>query len=321
MKFTKILPLFYILFFVFACKKKKVEEDVTTYVPISVDHFLDDWTCSINPGEGGNFNLAEFGLWVPDPKNVSDLKAILVLLGHFNSNTLGLLNSKDWQKYAMDNHLALLAARIENFQIPTDYPYFEAGNGSGDALMLALEAIANKNNIPRVASLSFLFRGYSAGGMFSYYFSAYKPERVIAFSNIRGWDLVNMGDENKNIPALFLLGENDTLDGVPKDIVQQVVLNKRRNNGLWAFAVEPGVDHYSDLDKADSLTVKFFSSVLNLRANGTGKPLILPESSGWLGNNDTHAVFSYTDYPDDRKNASWLPDEVIATAWVDFQKK
>jgi|GEM_PF-5228164 len=46
--------------------------------------------------------------------------------------------------------------------------------------------IAEKNNVPEIATLPFLLRGYSAGGVFAHNFSTYQPDRSVAFVDIMG---------------------------------------------------------------------------------------------------------------------------------------
>lgn len=322
MKNWKTLSLLLLLLSGFACKKPTtVPED--TYVPISVGPFLDDWTCSINPGMGANFDIGEFRLWVPNVATVSNLKAVLVLLDHANSNALGMVNDTTWRNYAIANNIALLSVHLENKSpTPTTYPYSDARNGSGNALIMALEAIAKKNNIATVAALPFLIRGYSAGGMFGYYFSIFKPLRVAAFSDIRGWYITETADDNKTVPALFLMAEQDIVTYVPPDNIQQLVIKKRNVGGVWGFALEPEADHYSSLLKSDSLTRQFFSAALTKRImNGSTELINIPQESGWLGNNASNNAVPYANYTGNKKEASWLIDETVANAWIAYQKK
>lgn len=320
MKSFKLFVLSILLAGTLGCKKKQTDEEINTYVPISVDKFPDNWTCSIHPGTGANFNIAEFRLWVPDTTTTSDLKAILVLADHVNSNALGMVNDTEWRKFAIVNNIALIGVHLENTVLPTSNPYAEARNGSGEALIMALKAIAERHHFPKVGELPFLLRGYSAGGMYAYFFSAYVPARVVAFANFRGWSIGDTPDDNKGVPGLFLLAEKDPLSAVPPNI-PQMIKKKREKGGLWGYAIEPGADHYSELIKCDELAKLFFTSALNQRVKSGSNALIeLSQTSGWLGNNITKAISSYTAYPDSKTDASWLTDETVAKAWVAFQK-
>jgi hypothetical protein len=313
--------LFFLIIVLFACHKKAKESDTNTFQPIFIDHFIDDWTCAVNPGTGANFNVAEFRLWIPDTSDVPEVKAILVLADGSNSNAMYMTSENEWRKYAIANKIALMGVHLESENTSTVFEsYSNAGGGSGAALLKALEAIATKNNIPNVAALPFLLRGYSAGGMFTYYFTAYQPKRVIAFADIRGW-IINQ-NADANIPGLFLIGELDMPLSSQLYMLEQIVQSKRKQDGLWSYAIEPGADHSEGLEASDSLIKQFFSSALKYRLSPASNDLLtIDPASGWLGNNDTKSVFPYAFYPEEKGEAGWLIDEAFAKEWKEYQKK
>lgn len=328
LSYSKISLLVVLLFCVFSCHKKKGDPEPETVQPdtaMTIGTFSGNWTCSVNPGKQGNFDIAAFSLWLPNYADVSKIKAILVLAHHYNGSGLGLIYGKEWQDYAKANNVALLGVHLENTNSSnTDHIYYEAEKGSGQALLMALDAIAKKNNIPAISNLPLLFRGYSAGGMFAYHFSVFQPQRVVAFANIRGWAMDETSDVNKEIPALFLIAELDTaeVDGVnPLEQMKTIVKKKRKQHGRWGYAIEPGEDHGGDLKKSDEFARLFFTSALNYRlANGSNTLLSIPENSGWLGNNDSLTSSSFNTYPSVKENASWLLDETVSDAWKVYQK-
>ena len=80
------------------------------------------------------------------------------------------------------------------------------------------------------------------------------------------------------------------------------------------------MNHYGSLTKSDELIKQFFTSALTCRtSDGTNDLLPISETSGWLGNNVSKAVFSYAAYPDNINEASWLIDENFASKWRDYQ--
>jgi len=326
MKYKHFALLAVIMLF-FACHKSKDEpEEVAEEKQMTVGAFSDNWTCSINRGSTSNFDIAEFTLWIPNPATVSNLKAILVLANHSNSNGLGLVYDKEWQDFAKQNNVALMAMHVENLNpnLSIENLYFETTKGSGQALLMALEAITAKNAIPSVNALPFLFRGYSAGGIYSYNFSAFKPERVIAFSNIRGWILHDTPIENNGVPGLFLIAELDTEkyeNIIPRVMMEETVRAKRKQYALFSYAIEPNMDHFDDVKKSDSLTRLFFTDALKQRLQAGSNVLlpVMPES-GWLGNNDSLAVFPYASYPKKKEEASWLISEEVAKRWLKYQQ-
>lgn len=309
----QIVLLTILILSVFGCNKSEI--DNTNYKSITIGEFIDDWTCCVNPGSSSNFDIARFRLWVPNPNDVSNLKAVLVLADYYNSDGLNLAYSEEWQNYAKINCIGILAIHIESM----NSDYTEAGGGSGSALIMALEAIAKRNNIDKVASLPFLMRGYSGGGMFGYNFSGFKPQRVIAFANIRGL-LITSITNSKDIPGLILIGELE--DSQHLVGIKRIVETIRVQNGLWSFAIEPKIDHYGSLDKSDELIKVFLTSALKHRVSeGSNELLPIAQNNGWLGNNLSKIAYPYDTYPDNKNDASWLIDENFAKKWVDFQKE
>ena len=163
-------------------------------------------------------------------------------------------------------------------------------------------------------------QGYSAGGVFSYYFSDFKPERVIAFVNIRGGSVGLTSNANNNIPGLMLLGEDDVVSR--NQNMAAVVFSKRNVGGAFCYAIEPDVDHFGDLKTSWKLTRDFFSASLNKRLiSGTNELNIITENTGWLGNNTTKEIFSFNEFPNPTIEGSWLIDEEFALKWKAYQTK
>jgi hypothetical protein len=323
MKMKTRYLLFFLMIVLFACKKTATQSDTNTYQPVFIDHFIDDWACAVNPGTGANFDVAEFRLWIPDTIDVPKVKAILVLAEGSNSNATNMTISNDWRAYAIANKIALMGVHLESKSSQTVFDnYANASGGSGEALIKALEAITTHNHVPHIAALPFLLRGYSAGGMFSYFFSDYQPKRVIAFADIRGWIINQNASETKYIPGLFLIGELDMPLSSQRDMMQQIVQSKRKQDGLWSYAIEPDADHFAGLAASDSLIKLFFSSALTYRLSTASNDLLtIAPASGWLGNTDTKSIFPYATYPEEKEKAGWLIDESFAKAWKEFQKK
>ena len=273
--------------------------------------FLNDWAYSVNPGLADNFDVAQFGLWVPD--DTSNLRALLILLHGANTSALGFENNQDWQDYANEENIGLIGVSFKGGG------YTDPIGGSGKALLTALDSITKRNNIPEVYNLPFIMRGFSAGGVFSYYFSHWKPERVVAFVNIRGGGISIDTPENKHIPGLMLIGENDAPTRGERMI--NAVKANRAIGGVWGYAIEPNAEHFTSLDASNFLAKKFFSAVLDLRvSNGTNELNDIPENSGWLGNNETKDIFYFGDYPDNPAEATWLANELFGNYWQEYQE-
>ena len=311
-----ILLISILLFPIIGCEKTDtVPQESVLSEPIPFGEFIDDWTFKVNALSGHNFDVAEFRLWVPD--GIEDLRAILVLCNYHNGNGIGLTQSEPWQDFARNEKLGLIGVHFKSYQNSAGY-YSNASQGSGNALIKALDSLAQKNNLPEIKDLPFIMRGYSAGGVFSYNFSAYRPERVIAFVNIRGGSVGETISITKDIPGLMIIGENDVPTRIDK--IKEIVDLKRIEGGLWSYAIEPEVDHFGGLQESDELSRAFFSSALSQRLNNNSNQLkTISEDTGWLGNNITKEIYPFDSIPISVDEASWLINEAFAIQWKNFQ--
>ncbi len=310
----KIYRIFLFIFLITLGCNSSDSEDIIIDEPIK-DKFLDDWTYKVYPKPGNSFDIAEFRLWVPQYSNT--IKAVLVLAHSYNSNGLGLANSKEWQQYATKEHLAILAVYFKTFNDSFSY-YAEASGGSGDALLKALEMISQKNDLSNIGNLPFVMRGYSAGGVFSTSFSNFMPNRVIAFANIRGGSVDVSSINNKSIPCIMLAGEHD--NQLRNQAIKYTVLSNRAEGGVWCYALEPEVDHYGNLNRSDQLVRDFFSIALAKRLDDNSDKLkIIIEESGWLGNHTTKEIYPFNSYTENKNEASFLINEDFAIKWRAYQ--
>jgi hypothetical protein len=313
LKSISFLFVLAILLIIWACSDDSSEPQVEV---VESGEFLDEFTYRVFPKPGDNFDIAEFRLWFPEA--VEGTKLILVLSHSYNSNGLGMADSKIWQEYAKAEHMAILSVHFKNLTDSGGY-YALANEGSGKALLEALTVLSNKHEHGFLAELPMVLRGYSAGGVFSHSFSSFLPRRVVAFANIRGGGVQDSGEENINIPGLMFYGELDNQGR--NDRIKEVVVDKRSIGGQWAVVQESQVDHFGSSEKADALIREFFSSCARKRlTEGSNELMTLSEERGWLGNNSTYEVKSFDQYAQEKEHASWLVDSDFARLWSDFQK-
>ena len=121
--------------------------------------------------------------------------------------------------------------------------------------------------------------------------------------------------EQLAVPSFVMQSELDRVVDNPE--VRAVFSGNRSRGGLWALAVEPGIEHNVATSRGNSVAVSWISDALALRLPATpGDPLIaLDQASGWLGNQTTLEFAPWADYPGDRPTASWLLSESAATSW------
>ena len=307
-----ILLVFIILSFLLCCCSKENDGSIIQPQQKIEGKFLDDFTYEVFPSAQDNFDKAVFRLWIP--VDIDTLRAIVILTPGINNDGTNLIFEEEWQNFSDLEQVALMGVYLRGHgDSEKDYRYAE--NGSGAALIAAIDSIGKKNNLPQISTLPFLMWGHSAGGSFSYGFSAYMPERVVCFAALKGGIYFStQGSDNRNIPALMIAGEFDT-DNLESS--RNWFFKKREEGAIWCFAVEPNSGHR--VDRSNEFVIPFFISCLEKRLSLNSEELLnIPEENGWLGNLDNFEIAAYEDYQGDREKAAWLADEKIAKKWQAF---
>jgi pimeloyl-ACP methyl ester carboxylesterase len=272
---------------------------------------------------GANLDKAEFRIWYPD--KARSLRAVLVLVPGSNADGRPDVGDRFWQAFASRNGIALLGC---NF---TDKPhadafienYANAAQGSGQALLDALSAFSKRSGHPELATAPLLLWGMSAGGEFNYEFTAWKPERVVAFVVNKGGIYFSalLSEAARRVPGILFTGEED-LEERQRIIAGLFALN-RRAGALWALAEEPKVAHV--VGRSQEMAAIFFDAVLPLRVGapatspGPAPPaapmMRLEERSGVVGELSGQPLRPASDTPDPTHLTVWLPTERVARAW------
>jgi hypothetical protein len=266
-----------------------------------------------------NYDKAEFRLWYPD--KVRFIRAVLVLVPGANAD--GRLDVDDgfWQAFAIRHEIALIGCHF------TDKPhkesfienYANAAQGSGQALLDALTNFSRRSDHPELGNAPLLLWGMSAGGEFNYEFTAWKPERVVAFVVNKGGIYFSalLPAAARRVPGLLFVGEED-LESRKRIIAGLFALN-RRAGALWALAEEPKVGHV--VGRSREMAAIFFDAVLSLRVGSaataaTYGPLAqLEERSGIVGELVQKGLRPASNRPAPTDLTAWFPTERVARAW------
>lgn len=259
---------------------------------------------------GANFDKANFRLWLPP--GVPTVKAVLVLTPGSNGDGRAAVSDTVWQAFAASHSLALIASQLTDKPHEQNFieSYVDVSKGSGQALLDALSQFGANTKHPELATAPLLLWGMSAGGQFNYEFTAWKPERVIAFVVNKGGIYYSalVSSAARNVPGILFVGGKD-LEFRTNTIVGLFAVN-RRAGALWALAEEPSAAHIVGRSRDVALT--FFDDVLALRGP-TMK--ILPESSGLLGDLKAHTFAPLNGGKVPGYPTAWLPTERVAKAW------
>jgi dienelactone hydrolase len=265
---------------------------------------------------GLNYDRAEFRLWLPDA--VGPIRALVILVPGSNGDGRGDVDDVFWQRFATRRQLALIGCRFTDKTHEQMFieQYVDASKGSGDALLNAVAALAKKSGHPEIASAPLLLWGMSAGGEFNYEFTAWKPERVLAF-------VVNKGNvyytalapaAARRVPGVLFTGEKDLAFRV--DAINGLFAINRRAGALWAYAQEPGVGH--EIAHSREFAAVLFDEMLSRRLSETGEVRALEEKSGFYADGRLRTVQPVGETkPPASYPVSWLSSERLARAWQD----
>lgn len=268
---------------------------------------------SIPPG--ANFDRAEFRLWLPS--GAGPVRAIAVLVPGSNGDGRPQVEDAAWQAFAAKHGLALVGCRF------TDKPheqafiehYVNVSQGSGQALVDAIDQFSAQAKHPELARAPFLMWGMSAGGQFNYEFTAWKPERVAAFVVNKGGIYYSalVPAAARQVPGLLFVGAKD-LEFRTNTIVGLFNVN-RRGGALWALTDEPAAGHI--VGRSRDLAMLFYEDVLPLRlpADAGGALQPLPAQSGYLGDLKARTFQKMPEAGAPNYPTAWLPTERVARAW------
>ncbi len=265
-------------------------------------------------GPGRNYAVAEFRLWLPA---IDDgIRAIVVLMPGSNGDARSMVEDPVWQAFAMKHKLALVGCHITDKPHEQNFieEYANVSQGSGDALLGALGAFASRAHHPELGNAPLLMWGMSAGGQFNYEFTAWRPERVLAFVVNKGGiyytALAPRGA--RDVPGMLFIGGKD-LESRIQTITGLFAVN-RRAGALWALAEEPGAAHV--VGRSRDLAILFFEDILSLRLNETGALKPLAERAGFLGDPKLKSVRPMSEGSAPNYPTAWLPSSRVAHAWL-----
>ena len=261
---------------------------------------------------GNNYDKAEFRLWLPD--DVATVRAALILVPGSNGDGRPMADDPDWRAFATRNKLALVGCRFTDKQHEQSFieHYVNVGQGSGQALLTAMETFADRSKHPELATVPFLLWGMSAGGEFNYEFVAWKPERVLAFVVNKGgiYYTALASQAARNVPGVLFIGGKD-LDSRIHIITGLFDLN-RRAGALWALAEEPGVAHV--VGRSNEVAKVLYEDVLNLRLDSKEiRPLSIKD--GFIADLKAKTFRPAAGAPAGTEGTAWLPTERVARAW------
>lgn len=254
---------------------------------------------------GDYYDKAAFILWLPE--NAAPVKGIAVVLDGINVDGRHLAGRVQWQTFARDHSLALVACYFKTDDLSLSSSYCEAEHGGGQALLSALEALGKSSNHPELSTAPIVIMGFSAGGQFSYSFACFSPTRVIAFcSNKGGIYTTPVTAAAREIPGLFIAGANDT---TRRPVIAGFYNENRKRGARWCMAIEPNRGH--ETANANDLVLPFFEAVLR----DHNRPIA--ERAGVVLDLSNSKLIP-VGVPPKKIVSFWFPDEAIIPVWNKF---
>ena len=265
---------------------------------------------SIPENDTASYTYADFRIWIND--STDTLKGIYWFMHPNNGDSRDIVTDTAYQNLAQGQNFAVLGARIFNMHMDT---------GIGDAVIAAMDSFAILSEHQELSFIPFFINGYSWGGQFAYHFTKWNPERIVGFITQKGGyhDTTN-AELAIQVPALMIVGEDD-LDYRIENLTN-IFLNHRPEGAKWILAMEPGVGHTLVTDY--SFLNTFFNTVADLRVPdniNVFEPITLqtlPDSIGWLGNQETYTIGSWNCYNGNIDSSSWFPDREVGEKWQNF---
>ena len=288
----------------FSCSKGSTPPELDIDPDFVRGKFINDWAYQVFPNGADGFDSALFSMWIPS--NTSP-RAILVISPGSGSTSLGDVNLKEWQDYAIQENLALIGLQIKpNASATVSSNMF--------ALLYALKELTTKNNIESLNDLPFLFTGFSAGGRLSYNYALDKKDRTIAYANIKGF-MTEVNSNETTVPGLIIVGEQEGLQRI--ESIKKAFYSQRKNENVTSFAIEPNSGH--SIDNSNNLVRAFFSAVLKKRLV-SNELVDLTENEVLLANYDNKETYTFANYPYDKEKAVCLIDTEFKNFWLNFIK-
>ncbi len=259
--------------------------------------------------ESRDVEVTRFRVWLP--AGLSKVRGMIVLVPGSNGDGRGQVDDGSWRKLAEELGFGLIGCFFKS----DGASYCYAHNGSGEALLDALEEFAETEGHPEVRDTPLLLWGHSAGGQFNYNFACWKPERTLAF-------VVNKGGyyydtparpQVRKIPGMLFLGTEDKPERVAN--ITALFDEYRSRGALWALCREAGEGH--GVGASQKVAQEFFRAVVagRLPTNSLADVQELEEENGWLGDLETLEIAEADEFPGSPRKAAWLPSEAVAQAW------
>lgn len=276
-----------------------------------------------------------YSLWVPE--GVQTLRGVIV-----HQHGCGEGACKGGETAAYDLHWQALARKWDCALLGPSYHqkdgencrlWCDPRNGSNQTFLRSLTDLARQSGHPEVETVPWCLWGHSGGGFWASLMQTMHPERIVAiwFRSGTAYATWEKGEIPKpEIPAAAYgipiilnpgLKERDDKRFAGAWTGSMAMFKAYRPQGaLVGFAPDPRTAH--ECGDSRYLAIPFFDACLAQRLPDPGaasqalKPI--DPKSGWLAPLEGDAAVPASQFTGNPLDASWLPGEAFARAWVEY---
>lgn len=238
-----------------------------------------------------------------------------------------------WQALARKWDCALLGPSYEQLTDKDCRNWCDPRNGSDAAFQKALTHFADESKHPELTTVPWALWGHSGGGFWSSLMLTLHPERIAAifFRSGSAYAVWERGEIPKptippaayRVPFMFIGGVKEAEDPRhgPARVGDRAMLKVWREHGApGGLASDPLSGH--DCGDSRYLAIAFLDACLAQRLPDSGSTTLKPVdvNLGWFAMSGENTAQPASKFTGDKATAHWLPNEVVAKAWSDYNR-
>lgn len=269
------------------------------------------------------FDHANYSIFIPDC--TASVRGIFIHQHGCTMEGTGYPAAYDiqYQEFAKKWHLAIVGPDIFPKTGGGCSQWINPDDGSGSALLTALDSIAQQSGHNELVTAPWLLWGHSGGGYWVLAMTKTYPERIMAtfaYSPAFDPDFTYPVMATK-IPIMIRHAGAGDYNATGVDCWGTAIhtfSKLRKVNGLISIAYNKGQNH--NFSYTRYMAIPFFESVLSQRlpANGAHMLRDMDPAKSWLGDTLTHEIFKSSTYSGNKLSLCWLPDSVSAKKWWEY---
>lgn len=321
-----------------AAKLQAQQAPYDVFPPADPPYYRVRYEAAANPG--GLIFPVNYTIWIP--KDVKKLRGVVVHQHGCGEGSCksGLTGAYDlhWQALAKAHDCALLSPSYEQPEKADCQMWCDPRNGSDAAFQKCLLDLGAKSGHPELSTVPWALWGHSGGGHWAGGMAMLHPDRVAAAWLRSGTPLLKadstkpgikahtLPDAALKVPLMCNLGTKEGVTDKESRFAgvwpsnEQFFNEVRGNGGLVGVAIDPLTSH--ECGNQRYLAIPWLDACLTARLSKTDSSRLqeMPASSVWLGSVMATEAFPAAKYDGDPLKAGWLPNEVIARAWMQYVK-